>query len=128
MNGTKYLLDTNAVITALNEGISLPAADYLVSIITEMELLSFSELTESDEYLIIRLLEKVRIIGLTHDVKTQAIRIRRQTKLKLPDSIICATALSEEAVLVTDDMQMHGMGACDTKKLSDLLSSDLSND
>ncbi len=37
MNG-KILLDTNAVIYALNGGLTLPKANYCISIITEMEL------------------------------------------------------------------------------------------
>jgi predicted nucleic acid-binding protein len=45
----KILLDTNAVIYALNGGLTLPRADYCISIITEMELFSYSKLTELEE-------------------------------------------------------------------------------
>ena len=48
MNG-KVLLDTNAVIYALNGGLTLPSADYSISIITEMELFSYSKLTELEK-------------------------------------------------------------------------------
>jgi len=41
----KYLLDTNAIINALNLKIKLPLSNYFISIITEMELLSFPKLT-----------------------------------------------------------------------------------
>ena len=43
MNGTEWLLDTNAVITALHGDPSqlLPSGRYFVSVITELELLSY---------------------------------------------------------------------------------------
>ncbi len=45
----KILLDTNAIIYALNGKVVLPYAQYLVSIITEIELLSYSKLTHNDK-------------------------------------------------------------------------------
>ena len=48
MNG-KYLLDTNALIYAVNRKLKLPKADYAVSVITKMELLSWPQLSQEDE-------------------------------------------------------------------------------
>lgn len=45
----KYLLDTNTIIYALNKGFKFPNNEYLVSIITEIELFSYSDLTKKDE-------------------------------------------------------------------------------
>jgi predicted nucleic acid-binding protein len=36
----KYLLDTNAVIDALNQGFKFPNNEYFISVITEIELFS----------------------------------------------------------------------------------------
>ena len=52
-----YLLDTNAIINALNLYIKLPLNTYSISIITEMELLSFPKLKESEKNEIKRLLD-----------------------------------------------------------------------
>jgi len=51
---SKYLLDTNTIIYALNQGFKLQNSKYLVSIITEIELLSYSNLTKSDEKILKR--------------------------------------------------------------------------
>ena len=40
----RYLLDTNTIIYALNEGVVLPKGVYHISVITEIELLSFIKL------------------------------------------------------------------------------------
>ena len=44
-----YLLDTNAIINALKAQIQLAIGSYYISIITELELLSFPKLTLNEE-------------------------------------------------------------------------------
>jgi len=102
----KYLLDTNTIIYALNNGFKFPKYDYVVSVITEIELLSYSKLSKQDEYILKNALSHFEHIGLTEDVKTETIQIRKQSKIKLPDSIILATALTQNAILVTSDKQL----------------------
>ena len=48
MNGAmnKYLLDTNSIIYALNSSFIFPKYEYLISVISEIELLSYSKLTD----------------------------------------------------------------------------------
>ncbi|MCL7929571.1 type II toxin-antitoxin system VapC family toxin [Halomonas llamarensis] len=105
MNGN-YLLDTNAIIYALNQKLTLPANGYAVSVITEMELLSWPALTREDEVKLRTLLEKLTVIQLERPIQSTAIKIRRTSSLKLPDSIISATALSGGLVLVTNDQKL----------------------
>ncbi|MDK9692941.1 MAG: type II toxin-antitoxin system VapC family toxin [Sulfurimonas sp.] len=102
----KYLLDTNTIIYALNQGLKLRDGKYLVSIITEIELLSYAKLTKSDEEILKRLLSQFESIELTKSVKEKTIQIRKESKLKLPDSIIVASALDNDAILVTSDKQL----------------------
>ncbi|MFP4486600.1 MAG: PIN domain-containing protein [Campylobacterales bacterium] len=52
------------------------------------------------------LLSQFESIELTKSVKDKTIQIRRDSKLKLPDSIIVASALDNDAVLVTSDKQL----------------------
>ena len=42
-------------------------------------------------------------IYLTDSVRDETIRLRRKTKLKLPDAIIVASALIHDAILLTND-------------------------
>ena len=50
MNGAmnKYLLDTNSIIYALNSSFIFPKYEYLISVISEIELLSYSKLTDEE--------------------------------------------------------------------------------
>ena len=112
MNGcNRYLLDTNAVISLLagNEGLAteLASAQWIgISVITKLEFLAFSRLSEKDRCLFTSFLHRVNVMGLseTDDALHQSIiQKRRDLGLKLPDAIILATALAQDACLVTDD-------------------------
>ena len=46
------------------------------------------------------------VIELTDDVKNNTIMLRRNTKLKLPDSIVAASAVTQNATLLTADVQL----------------------
>jgi len=116
----KYLLDTNTIIYALNQGLKLQNGRYLISVITEIEILSYSNLTKEDETVLKNLLSHFESIELTKSVKEKTIQIRRDTKLKLPDSIIVASALDNDAVLVTSDKQLLNAQVVKTIELNDL--------
>ena len=102
----KYVLDTNSLIYALNGGVQIPLYDYMVSVITEIALLSYSKLSAKDEVAIKATLSNFKTITLTNKIKEGTISIRKQYGLKLPDSIIVATAIENSATLVTSDKQL----------------------
>jgi len=116
MNG-KILLDTNAVIYALNDGLTLPSADYSISIITEMELFSYSKLTDFEKDNIKRLLSHFEIFNISDEIKNITIEIRKNYGIKLPDSIICATALVCGATLISNDKQLSKIDELDVLSL-----------
>jgi hypothetical protein len=116
----KYLLDTNTIIYALNEGFKFPKNKYFVSVITEIELLSYSELTAKEEEILKSALSKFQSIELTQDIKQITIQIRKNSKLKLPDSIIVASAINEKAILITSDKQLLNAQAVETMSIEDL--------
>jgi predicted nucleic acid-binding protein len=116
----KYLLDTNAVIYALNEGFLFPAGDYLISVISEIELFSYSKLTKDEEEALADALSNFSSIELTKRIKDKTIEIRKIRKLKLPDCIIVATAIVNEAILVTSDKQLLNLEFLETTQLSEL--------
>ena len=102
------VLDTNAILYLLGGKLAkpLPSAQYFVSVISEMELLSYPSLDELSLTKIRAFLDDVVIIGLTEEIRELAIRLRRLHTLKLPDAIVGATALSIRAVLITNDEKL----------------------
>jgi hypothetical protein len=102
------VLDTNAALYHLGNrlGQPLPSGLYFVSIITEMELLSYPGLSSPEAQQIHNFLSHLTIININDSIKNLAIQWRQQYKLKLPDAIIVATTLSLEATLLTNDQQL----------------------
>jgi predicted nucleic acid-binding protein len=49
---------------------------------------------------------------------TGAIALRKQHRLKLPDAIISATALSLNALLLTNDLKLFSITTTQTQSLS----------
>lgn len=106
MNGIDFIADTNALIYFLDgNSCMLPYATKSLgySIISEMELLSFSGITQSEEIGIKTLLADCTKIQLTEDVKDKTIELRRKYKTKLPDAIVAATAIVNNLPLISAD-------------------------
>ncbi len=105
----RYLLDTNAIIYLIGGRLAapLPAGHYSFSVISEIELLSFSGLSATDEQKIHELLTLLDRVELTQAVRLEAIQLRKQKKLKLPDAIIAASAITRNATLLTNDQAFH---------------------
>ena len=118
MNGmteNRYVFDTNAVIFLTTRDNTIPPdlkdalneAALFISVISEIELLSKpSLLPDEEENLRAFLTERILIIDLTNDVKKETIELRRNTRLKLPDCIIAATAIVLNAILLTADKHL----------------------
>lgn len=104
----RYLLDTNIVISLVNNELAstLPEGRYAVSVITELELLSFPKLGPDEEAIIRSFLSLADRVELTEDVKNKSIQLRKKYRLKLPDAIIAASAMAINATLVTNDSRL----------------------
>ncbi len=103
--GMKCVWDTNALIY-LQKGLvagPLPQGQHFISIITEMELQSFAGLTAEQDRALRELLSDMRIVTINNEVKRETIQLRRTRRLRLPDAIIAATALSLDAELISND-------------------------
>ena len=113
MSGNSILLDSNIILYLLSGDASL--AHYLqprtlfISVITEIELLSFQKLSNSEEKSVRALLSAMRIVSLDETIKEESIRLRRANRLKLPDAIIAATATSLHLPLMTADQQFQNV-------------------
>jgi predicted nucleic acid-binding protein len=113
MNGNRYLLDTNAVLYILAGDKTL--ADFLfeedlyLSVISEMELLSYKEITDIEKRSIKKFLSELTITGIDDKIKETTITVKQSSNLKLPDSIIAATSISLKLPLVTSDKQFKSL-------------------
>lgn len=108
MKNNVYVVDSNVLIN-LNRGdkkiaILLQGKTLLFSVITEIELLSFPKISQVEIARVKSMLEECILIGLTQDVKEQAIIIRKLTKMKLPDAVVAATARVMKVPLLTADV------------------------
>ena len=106
--GKRYLIDSNIVIkflgNLLNENGRLFIANILdeefnISVITDIEVLGHHSITEIEEMF----MSLATVYDLDNDIRVRTIELRKQHKIKLPDAIIAATALSHSFVLITQN-------------------------
>lgn len=72
-----------------------------VSVITEIELLSWDQTTENDTLIIKKFISSNKIFELENSIKSKTAEIRKLYKTKLPDAIIAATAIENDLTLIT---------------------------
>jgi predicted nucleic acid-binding protein len=110
MTGNSILADTNILIYFLqgNQDITdyLNGKDIYTSFISEMELLCFPGLDDTEIENLKRFLDSVKIIDINAIIKSKAINLRMTHKFKLPDSIVMATAGFLNIPLITADKQL----------------------
>lgn len=113
------LLDTNIVLYFLGGRLAepLPEDGIAVSVVTELELLSFPGMDRAGESAIVAFLERVEVVGLESEVKVHAVRLRRLTNLRLPDAIIAGTAAARGMVLYSNDERLVQRQVVPTKSL-----------
>lgn len=118
MNGNRrFLLDTNAIVSLLagNRKLSaqLAKAEYVgISVISYLEFPAFDALSDGDLACFESFCKRVDILSLSQDnpeLIKLALDLRRNNHLKLPDAIIGATALTCNAILITNDSHFAGI-------------------
>lgn len=117
-----YTLDTNAIIyylkgdakvvETIKEVFGMNSPIY-VSTVTEIELFGFHDLTDTEAADIDEFLHIVSVIPVDSRIARLAGAVRKNHHLKLPDSVIAATALFTGTRLLTRNV-------ADFKKVPDL--------
>ena len=111
MNGNKYLLDTHIVLYILSGDQILAHYLYLknlfLSVISEIELLSYKNLSANEEKQIRDFIARFRIIYIDDVIKNESISLRKKYALKLPDCVVAATAISLNIPFITSDKQFR---------------------
>lgn len=107
MSGTDIFLDTNICIYLLNGDTILAELlqeqNLYLSVITEIELYSYHSNSPPAIQILNNFFQSVTVINIEEKVKTRTIEIRKNFKLKLPDSIIAASALTYNLPFITGD-------------------------
>ncbi|MBU0558708.1 MAG: type II toxin-antitoxin system VapC family toxin [Bacteroidetes bacterium] len=111
MNGNSILVDTNIVLYLLGGDKTiiplLQDKQLFVSFITQLELLSFKNLTKNQIIKIEKFLSECTIVDINSKIKEHTINIRRKNLIKLPDCIIIATSLYLNVPLISADSQFN---------------------
>lgn len=107
MSGISLLADTNVFINLAedkgNAQAYLQNNTVYASIISELELLGFHNISNKEYKYFEILLQNCTVVELIRPIKEKVISIRRSTKIKLPDAIIVATAMYLNIPLLTYD-------------------------
>ena len=80
-----------------------------ISIITEIEALSWVNSNKIKENIIRDFIKDSRVYNLNPEIIAQTIKIRRSRKIKTPDAIIAATAIVNNFILLTNDSDFEGI-------------------
>ena len=120
MNGNSFLvLDTNVVLYHLGNRLQNPLEKkrYAISIITEIELLSYPNIQAEEINIIQNFVAQTTIIELRNSIKIGTVALRKKYKLKVPDAIIAATALRLESPLLTNDQKLLNISEIDARSV-----------
>jgi predicted nucleic acid-binding protein len=107
MSGSNIVLDTN-ICPYLLSG-EAPIVEYLrdksfyISIINEIEILGFRDISKSEQTAISFFLEDCNILDINKGIKDISISLRKRYMIKLPDAIIAATAIFLNIPLISAD-------------------------
>ena len=111
MSGNNMVLDTNIVLFLLESDDILEQylqdKTFYLSLVNEMELLGYKDITEKEEVIIGFFLEECAIVEINKGIKDIAIKLRRKYSLKLPDAIVAATAIFLGIPLISADKHFN---------------------
>lgn len=110
--GQKYLIDTCAVVKYLGNIFPRDALAFmdelindesLISFITKIELLVWDPPVPEDINVRKQFINGSKVLYIDENIIEKAIQIRKEKKIKIPDAIIAATAISNNLILISDN-------------------------
>ena len=107
MSGNKLVLDTNIVLYLLAGDKTV--AEFLqdkqgyVSVITELELIGYPDITTKELQQVRNFLEDCTIVELNEEIKSIYINLRKKYRIKLGDAAAAASAVFLDLPLMSAD-------------------------
>jgi predicted nucleic acid-binding protein len=108
----QYLIDNNVISHYFSNALSENGMKFVaeimdqipkISVITEIEALSWLNPDKTKERIIQEFINDANVLALTPAIVKRCIALRRNRKIKTPDSIIAATAIVHNLILLTSD-------------------------
>lgn len=108
----RYLIDTNVVIDYMSDLFPreilleldrIFSESYAISVINKIELLGFVHIPDEKEQKLHRIVQDSNLVYLHDGIVEETISIRKKIKIKLPDAIIAASALTLDVTLITSN-------------------------
>jgi len=108
------LLDSNTIVYLSKEIISIDDVfddneEYGISVITYMEVLGYDFESTKEKEFIEELLSYLSIIYIDEAIAKRVVALKKERKIKLPDAIICATAMINDSQLITNDIRLKNI-------------------
>jgi predicted nucleic acid-binding protein len=107
MNGNKILVDTNIILYLLEGNLNLAnllnGMELYVSVISEIELLGYQNISVEEMLKVKLFLDECQIIPLHNEIKNNCIEMKQKHKIKTPDAIVASTANFLNIPLLTAD-------------------------
>ncbi|MCD4818951.1 MAG: type II toxin-antitoxin system VapC family toxin [Candidatus Cloacimonetes bacterium] len=108
------ILDSNIIIYLSKrifnvDNVIFENQEYAISIITYMEVLGYDFESEDEEIFIKELLQLFTLIYINERIVQKVIELRKKYKLKLPDAIICASVIENNAKFITNDIRLQNI-------------------
>jgi len=106
MNGIDFLVDTNFLIHISLENPLVESFldfNFGVSYITELELLGVFSISKNQAENAQNLIDNCFVFEMNLEIKRKVIMLKQKYKLKLPDAIIAATAITYDLPFLTSD-------------------------
>jgi predicted nucleic acid-binding protein len=111
-----YLIDSNVIanfiLVKFPEKAMIFLADIIdeipnISVITKIEILSWRSAIMQEEINVASFVNYSNIIALSDSIVDKCIEIRRNCRIKTPDAIIAATAITNDFTLLTSDADFN---------------------
>ena len=108
------IVDSNILIYITDKRVNIndiicKNEEYAISIVTYMEVLGYNFKSIKEQVYMEDLISLFTTIEIDMDIANKVIDLRREYKVKLPDAIICATAILNNAVLISNDIKLKNI-------------------
>ena len=113
--GKRFLIDSNIVSKYLSGDLNNDSNQLIdnltieISVITKIELLTWNGYSSNHLKVINRFLEESVIYNLDDAIIEKCIDLRKKYKLKLPDAIIAATAITKNFSIISNDKDFENI-------------------